>query len=51
MMTTKKRKWEVTLSEKAKNTHNPIGAIVDVMKISSNPDKGMVAMSVGKECL
>jgi len=47
MMTTKKRKWEVTLSEKAKNTHNPIRAIVDAMKISPNPDKEMVAMSVG----
>ncbi|KAM4573707.1 tyrosine aminotransferase [Odontesthes bonariensis] len=39
--------WEVKPSEMANNTLNPIRAIVDGMKLTPNPDKPMIALSIG----
>ncbi|CAF98946.1 unnamed protein product, partial [Tetraodon nigroviridis] len=39
--------WDVKPSEMANNTVNPIRAIVDSMKLSPNPDKPMIALSIG----
>ncbi|XP_031550966.1 tyrosine aminotransferase-like [Actinia tenebrosa] len=43
----KKKKWHVPASKTAKETFNPIRAIVDTMKIKPNPDKKMIALSIG----
>lgn len=40
--------WDVKPSEMANNTLNPIRAIVDSMKLTPNPDKPMIALSIGK---
>ncbi|XP_049580526.1 tyrosine aminotransferase isoform X3 [Syngnathus scovelli] len=39
--------WEVKPSLMANNTFNPIRTIVDEMKISPNPDKPMISLSIG----
>lgn len=39
--------WNVKPSEMANNTLNPIRAIVDSMKLTPNPDKPMIALSIG----
>ncbi|XP_064641066.1 tyrosine aminotransferase-like isoform X3 [Lineus longissimus] len=39
--------WNVKASSFAKNTHNPIRAIVDGLKLTPNPDKHMIALSIG----
>lgn len=39
--------WAVKPSEMANNTLNPIRAIVDGMKLTPNPDKPMIALSIG----
>ena len=41
-------KWNVKCSDFALKTHNPIRAIVDGMKIEPNPDKRMIALSIGQ---
>ncbi|XP_078689942.1 tyrosine aminotransferase-like isoform X3 [Branchiostoma floridae x Branchiostoma belcheri] len=43
----KRAKWVVPSSQMAKNTHNPIRQIVDNMKIEPNPEKKMIALSIG----
>ncbi|CAG5958381.1 unnamed protein product [Menidia menidia] len=43
----RRQRWEVKASEMAKNTLNPIRAIVDGMKLTPNPDKPMIALSIG----
>ncbi|KAG7231075.1 hypothetical protein INR49_025105 [Caranx melampygus] len=43
----RRQRWEVKPSEMANNTLNPIRAIVDGMKITPNPDKPMIALSIG----
>ena len=47
---TKKMKtsWHVPASSFSHNTFNPIRNIVDGMKLSPNPDKPMIALSIGK---
>ncbi|XP_056908354.1 tyrosine aminotransferase isoform X2 [Takifugu flavidus] len=40
-------RWDVKPSEMANNTLNPIRAIVDGMKLTPNPDKPMIALSIG----
>lgn len=40
-------RWEVKPSDMANNTLNPIRAIVDGMKLTPNPDKPMIALSIG----
>ena len=49
---TKKRRqhksWNVEASDIARNTFNPIRSIVDGMKLTPNPDKPMIALSIGK---
>lgn len=39
--------WDVRPSQMANNTLNPIRAIVDGMKLTPNPDKPMIALSIG----
>ncbi|XP_020915561.1 tyrosine aminotransferase isoform X2 [Exaiptasia diaphana] len=46
-ITMKKKKWHVPASKTAKDTFNPIRAIVDTMKVQPNPDKKMIALSIG----
>lgn len=43
-----KPRWTVRASEMSKNTLNPIRAIVDGMKLTPNPEKPMIALSIGK---
>ncbi|XP_036400313.1 tyrosine aminotransferase [Megalops cyprinoides] len=46
-MRTRKPRWNIRASEMSKNTLNPIRAIVDGMKLTPNPDKAMIALSIG----
>ncbi|KAK3603784.1 hypothetical protein CHS0354_042788 [Potamilus streckersoni] len=39
--------WNVPSSQFAKNTFNPIRSIVDGMKLTPNPEKDMIALSIG----
>ncbi|TDH09050.1 hypothetical protein EPR50_G00082550 [Perca flavescens] len=43
----RRQRWEVKPSEMANKTLNPIRAIVDGMKLTPNPDKPMIALSIG----
>ena len=45
---TKRAKWSVSASEMSMRTHNPIRAVVDSMKLDPNPDKEVIALSIGK---
>lgn len=44
----RRQRWEVKASKMANNTLNPIRAIVDGMKLTPNPDKPMIALSIGE---
>lgn len=44
----RRQRWYVKPSEMANNTLNPIRAIVDGMKLTPNPDKPMIALSIGE---
>jgi hypothetical protein len=44
-------RWNVEVSDFAKKTHNPIRAIVDGMEIVPNPEKRMIALSIGKAAI
>lgn len=48
MSTAKRRRWHIPASVTAKTTFNPIRSIVDRMKITPNPTKKMIALSIGK---
>lgn len=41
--------WNVRSSYIARNTCNPIRQIVDGMKLTPNPEKPMIALSIGTE--
>lgn len=41
------KSWIVEASDIARNTFNPIRSIVDGMKLTPNPDKAMIALSIG----
>lgn len=43
------KSWNVEASDIARNTFNPIRSIVDGMKLTPNPDKPMIALSIGKK--
>ncbi|XP_051952641.1 tyrosine aminotransferase-like [Xyrauchen texanus] len=43
----RRQRWNVRASEMSKNTHNPIRSIVDGMKLTPNPEKPMIALSIG----
>ncbi|KAM6937357.1 tyrosine aminotransferase [Xenentodon cancila] len=43
----RRQRWEVNPSEMANKTLNPIRLIVDGMKLTPNPDKPMIALSIG----
>jgi tyrosine aminotransferase len=40
--------WDVPASRVARDTHNPIRAIVENLKLNPNPDKPMIALSIGE---
>ena len=42
------KSWNVEVSDIARNTFNPIRSIVDGMKLTPNPEKDMIALSIGK---
>lgn len=44
----RKSKWNIEISDFAKLTHNPIRAVVEGMKIEPNPEKQMIALSIGE---
>lgn len=44
----KKARWETRASEASLRTINPIRGIVDGMKLEPNPDKDIIALSIGK---
>ncbi|KAJ8398667.1 hypothetical protein AAFF_G00421950 [Aldrovandia affinis] len=46
-MKTRKPRWNIRASDMARKTLNPIRAIVDGMNLSPNPDKPMIALSIG----
>ncbi|EEB18316.1 tyrosine aminotransferase, putative [Pediculus humanus corporis] len=39
--------WDVRASNFAKNTHNPIRAIVESLQLEPNPNKQMISLSIG----
>ncbi|PIO32536.1 hypothetical protein AB205_0192350 [Aquarana catesbeiana] len=43
----RKPRWSIRASEMSKKTFNPIRAIVDTMKATPNPNKPMIALSIG----
>jgi len=43
-----RREWNVRASDMARKTRNPIRAIVDNLKIEPNPEKMMIALSIGE---
>ncbi|CAL8262711.1 unnamed protein product [Merluccius merluccius] len=43
----RRQRWDVRPSEMAVKTRNPIRAIVDGMKLTPNPEKAMIALSIG----
>lgn len=43
----RRKNWNIPVSTIAENTFNPIRSIVDSMKITPNPDKDMIALSIG----
>lgn len=43
-----RKAWNVKVTDFAKNTHNPIRAIVEGLKIEPNPEKQLIALSIGK---
>lgn len=47
-MKIRRKRWNIRASEMSKNTLNPIRAIVDGMKITPNPEKPMIALSIGE---
>ncbi|KAK7483042.1 hypothetical protein BaRGS_00025705 [Batillaria attramentaria] len=42
-----RKEWNVPVSDFAMNTFNPIRSIVDGMKLTPNPQKEMIALSIG----
>ncbi|XP_032794193.1 tyrosine aminotransferase isoform X1 [Daphnia magna] len=42
-----RRSWSVTASDLARNTFNPIRTVVESMKLTPNPEKPMIALSIG----
>nr|CAD7394132.1 unnamed protein product [Timema cristinae] len=42
-----KTKWNVPASEIARNTNNPIRNIVENLRLDPNPDKPLIALSIG----
>lgn len=43
-----RQRWNIRPSEMSINTLNPIRAIVDGMKLTPNPEKPMIALSIGE---
>lgn len=45
---TVKQEWSIIASRSAQNTVNPIRRIVDRCKLSPNPEKPLISLSIGK---
>jgi len=43
-----RNKWQVASSNTALNTHNPIRSIVENLRLEPNPQKPMIALSIGE---
>lgn len=43
-----RERWNVRVSDIAKRTHNPIRSIVENIVVEPNPNKPMIALSIGK---
>ena len=43
--------WNITSSLMAKRTNNPIRKIIEGMKLTPNPEKEMIALSIGKKVI
>jgi tyrosine aminotransferase len=41
-------KWQVVSSNAARNTHNPIRSIIENLRLEPNPEKPMIALSIGE---
>ena len=48
MPNVERKKWNVESSLIAKRTYNPIRNIVENIVVEPNPDKRMIALSIGK---
>lgn len=44
----RKARWSVRPSDMSNKTFNPIRAIVDTMKVKPNPNKTIIALSIGE---
>lgn len=44
----RKARWSVRPSDMSNKTFNPIRTIVDSMKVKPNPNKTMIALSIGE---
>lgn len=44
----RRQDWEVRASTLARNTHNLIRGIVENLQVEPNPEKPLIALSVGK---
>lgn len=47
-LTSSRDRWEVPASDIARRTHNPIRAIIENIVVEPNPNKQLIALSVGK---
>lgn len=45
----KRGKWDIKITQFSRHTHNPIRAIVEGLQLEPNPDKQMIALSIGKK--
>jgi hypothetical protein len=43
-----RNQWEVVPSNIAQRTHNPVRNIVENLRLEPNPEKSMIALSIGK---
>lgn len=48
-MKTKQQTWSIPSSDYTKRCCNPIRSIVEGMNLNPNPEKPMIALSVGKQ--
>lgn len=47
-MLSTREKWNIQASDIARNTHNPIRSIVENIVVEPNPNKKLIALSIGK---
>lgn len=47
-MKTSRGKWDIRASDIARRTHNPIRSIVENIVVEPNPNKELIALSIGE---